>query len=488
MPEIKNVKTFLRRSPDEIRDYVVSLIDSLCEKYDTENWSNRDSDDLGMLFVELTTSVGDLLNFYINNQANENYLTSAVQRKNLKRILNLVNYKMRGPEPAITREMISIIDAVDYDIVIPKYFQLCYSDPTNSQNDVYYATTDECCIVAGQIEVSVDVVQGRVHTVDETVADLSRWRTTTILDDNVANGSVIVNVDGEEWTEVPDVLYEEDDTNKYSVYENLDDQTVIEFGYNWKKNLPGNPKAPVQIKYLTTNGAIGGISANRINTVVDSLVVNGKNLSSNLTVTNLYDATGGSDRESAEEARVKAPHIVKSRQLMTTLKDYEYFAEDIPGVYKARAVDWNIENGRYVKEPYRVDVRVVPDDTFAYIPSLPQREHIIKVLEPYTWSAIDLRILPPEVKMIDLIIKVYTTIEERYYARLHRELSNAYLDYFNKFKRSFGETFYVSQFENIALENDDVSVVEVLAPDKTLELECIEFPKIGNIDIAIDEI
>ena len=488
MPDIKNVKTFLRRSPEEIRDYAVSLIDGLCEKYDTEKWTNRDSDDLGMLFVELTTSVGDLLNFYINNQAYENYLTSAVQRKNMKRILNLVNYKIRGPEPAITRAIISVVDPVDYDIVIPKYFQLCYTDPNSRQNDVYYATAEECCIVAGQYETSVDIIQGMVHTVNETVADLSRWRTTTILDDNVANKTVTVNVDGEDWTEVPDVLYEDDDTNKFSVYENLDDQTVIEFGYNWRKNLPGNPKAPVQIKYLTTNGAIGGISANRINTVVDSLTVNNRNLSANLSVTNLYDATGGADRETVEEARVKAPHIVKSRQLMTTLKDYEYFAEDIPGVYKARAVDWNIENGKYIQGPYRVDIRVVPDDTFAYIPSLPQRDHIKKVLEPYTWSAIDLQILPPNIKLIDLIIKVYTSIEEKQYARLRRELSNAYIDYFNKFKRSFGETFYISQFENIALENEAVSVVEVLAPDKTLELECIEFPKIGNIDIAIDSI
>ena len=488
MPDIKNVKTFSRRTTQEIRDYIVSLIDGLCEKYDTEKWTSRESDDLGMLFVELATSIGDLLNFYISNQARENYLTSAVQRKNLKRILNLVDYKIRGPEPAITRAMFSIVEPRNYDIVIPKYFQVRYTDPNSSQNNVYYATTEECCLLAGQTSVSVDIVQGVVHTVNETVADISTWRTTTIMDDNVANHSVTINIDGEDWTEVPDVLYEEDDSKKFSLYENLEDQAVIEFGHNWKKSLPGNPKAPVQIKYLTTLGAIGGISANRINTVVDSLSVNGTNISSGLVVTNLYDATGGADRETLEEARVKAPHIVKSRQLMATLKDYEYFVENIPGVYKARAVDWNIGNGKYVAGPYIVDVRVVPDDTYAYIPSLPQREHIIDVLKPYTWSAMDLRVIPPDIYTIDLVIKVYTALPESQYARLRRELTNAYNDYFNKFKRSFGETYYVSQFENIALENDDVSLVEVLAPNKTLELECIQFPKIGDIDIAIDSV
>lgn len=488
MPDIKNVKTFTRRTPQEIRDYVVSLIDGLCEKYDTEKWTSRESDDLGMLFVDLTTSVGDLLNFYISNQARENYLTSAVQRKNMKRILSLVNYKIRGPEPAITRAMFSIAEPRNYDIVIPKYFQVCYSDPVSTQNNVYYATNEECCILAGEDDVQVDIVQGVVHTVDTTVGDISNWRTTTIMDDNVANKSVTVTIDGEKWTEVPDILYEEDDSKKYSVYENLNDQTVIEFGYNWRSSLPGNPKAPVKIKYLTTLGAIGGISANRINTVVDSLAVNGIDVNRDLVVTNLYDATGGADRETIDEARIKAPHIVKSRQLMATLKDYEYFAEDIPGVYKARAVDWNIENGKYVAGPYRVDLRVVPDDTYAYIPSLPQRDHIKEVLKPYTWSAMDLKVIPPDIYSIDLIIKVYTTIPESQYAGLRRELTNAYNDYFNKFKRSFGETFYISQFENIAMENDDVSVVEVLAPDKTVELEVVEFPKLGKVDIAIDSI
>ena len=488
MPDIKNVKTFSRRTTKEIRDYIVSLIDGLCDKYDTEKWTSRESDDLGMLFVELATSVGDLLNFYISNQARENYLTSAVQRKNMKRILSLVDYKIRGPEPAITRAMFSVAEPKNYDIVIPKYFQVCYTDPNSSQNNVYYATTEECCLLAGQTNVSVDIVQGVVHTVNETVSDISTWRTTTIMDDNVANHSVTINVDGEDWTEVPDVLYEEDDSKKFSLYENLEDQAVIEFGYNWKKSLPGNPKAPVQIKYLTTLGAIGGISANRINTIVDSISVNGRSLSTDLVVTNMYDATGGADRETIEEARVKAPHIVKSRQLMATLKDYEYFAENIPGVYKARAVDWNIGNGKYVGGPYIVDVRVVPDDTYAYIPSLPQREHIVDVLKPYTWSAMELRVIPPDIYTIDLVIKVYTALPESQYARLRRELTNAYNDYFNKFKRSFGETYYVSQFENIALENDDASLVEVLAPNKTLELECIQFPKLGNVDIAIDSV
>lgn len=486
MPTVKSLKTFQRRDLKEIRDYIVSLIDGLCEQYGTEEWTDRNAGDLGMLFVELAAVSGDLLNFYIDNQANETYLTSAVQRKNMKRVLSLVNYRIRGPEPARTSAIFSLDGEKDYDITIPKYFQICYRDAVNG--DVFYATAEECSMLAGESEVQVEAVQGQVHTVRRTVADISTWRTVTIMDENVANGSVLVNVDGTDWTEVPDVLYETDDAGKFSVYENLDDQTVIEFGHDWRQSLPGNPKAPVTIRYLTTEGSTGGISAARVNTVVDSLIVNGYDVSQDLTVSNLYDATGGADRETIEEARVKAPHIVKSRQLMTTLKDYEYFAEDIPGVYKARAVDWNIGDGLYVQAPYRVDVRILPDDRFAYIPNLTQREHVKEVLKPYTWSAIDLHVLPPDIRNIDIIIRVSTPLPESRYATLRRELQNAYRDYFDKFNRSFGETFWISQLENVAKENENVSVVEVLAPDKALELEPIEFPKLNNLDIVIEPV
>lgn len=484
MAELANVslKEFTRVDLKDTRDYIVSLIDKVCERYDVEDWTFRDASNLGMTFVEIAARVGDLLNFYIDKQAKETYLTSVVQRKNAKRILSLVNYRIRGPEPARTTILFTIPTAMNYDIVIPRYFQLAYKDGSEV---VPYATVEECSILAGETEVQVDAVQGLVHTANLVPANLSRWRTTTITDDDVANDSVIITMDGEEWTQVPDVLYEEDDSKKYSVYENLDDQTVIEFGYSWRNDLPGNPNAPITIQYLTTLGEIGGVSNGRVNTVVDSLVLNKTDMSPNLHVTNLYDATGGADRETLEEARVKAPHITKSRDLMTTLKDYEYFAEDIPGVYKARAVDWNIEDGRYVAQPYRIDLYVVPDDRFTYIPNLAQRNHIYDRLKPHLWSAIELNVFPPEVNSIDLIVKVTTAIPESRYGTLRHEIENLYIDFFNKFNRSFSERFTVGQLENVVKVLDDVNSVEMLAPSETIQLNAVEFPKLNKIDVEI---
>lgn len=481
MPETTSLRTFKRVEERDTRDYIVSLIDDLCSKYDTEEWTDRSPDNIGMTFVEIATKVGDLLNFYVSNQANETYLTSAVQRKNLKRILDLVDYKIRGPEPARTTAQFDIDAPVSYDITIPRYFQIYHESVEAGR--VYYATARECSILAGETSTQVDVVQGLVHTVNLTVNDLSKWRTTTITDENVANGSVIVEVGGTEWEQVPDILYEEDGAGKYSVYENLDDQAVIEFAYTWKSDLPGDPKTPVVIRYLTTNGATGGISAGRITNIADTIRVNGKTVS--LSVNTLYDATGGADRESDMEARVKAPHIVQSRGLMTTLTDYENFAEDVPGVYKARAVDWNIEDGRFVPMPYKVNVYIVPDDRFAYIPSVTQRDYVKSRVDPYLWHAIELEVLPPEIRSVDVIVRVTTASPESEYARIRREIQELYVDFFDKFNRSFGERFTVGQLENVAKASDSVNTVEILAPEEAIQLSPIEFPRLGSLDVHI---
>ena len=478
-----SLKDYTRKDISDIRAYLISLIDDLCNKYGTKSWTDRNESDLGMVFVELAAGVADMMNFYIDKQALENYLPTVVQRKNMKRILNLVNYKMRGPEPSRSVALFSLSNHFDFDFTIPKYFQLSYA--REGTGNIYYATAEAVDVPAGVTEVQVPIVQGIVRTVNMSVADLMRFRTTTITNDNVANGSIVLTIDGTEWEQVPDVLVDDDFGTKYSVYEDINDQAVIEFGYSWKNYLPANLKAPVVLQYLTTEGAHGAVSAGNVNTIEDDLIANGRNIKERLTVTNLYDATGGADREDMEEARIKAPHIVKTKLKIATLEDYRSFAENIQGVYKAQAVDWNTGNGKFVTVPYKVNVYVVPEDELTLIPNMEQREYIYNQFFPYLWCSIELSILPPEIRNIDIIVRVTMNTDISNAPGLRSELEGKYRDFFSKNNRSFGETFTVGQIENIARESSFVDSVEVLAPTAPIELSEIEFPNLNNLDIEI---
>ena len=75
------MKDYTRKDMQEIRKYLVSLVDELCEKYGNY-WTDRNESDLGMFFIELAAGIGDLLNFNIDKNALETFLPTAKQRKN----------------------------------------------------------------------------------------------------------------------------------------------------------------------------------------------------------------------------------------------------------------------------------------------------------------------------------------------------------------------------------------------------------------------
>ena len=323
-------------------------------------------------------------------------------------------------------------------------------------------------------------------TVNLTVADLMYSRTLTLRDTTVAEDSVILTVGGKEWECVPDVLVDDKFGEKFSVHEDIYDQTYIEFGYSWKDFLPADYREPVQVKYLSTAGGSGAVSHDLITEIDTDLVVNDINIVPTLMVTNLTDAGGGADRESMETARIKAPQLTMSRKLMTTLEDYIHFAEDYPGVYKAQAIDWTVQNSKYVSVPYKVDLYLITTDnnTYAVPPEL--CSNIKEALKPLLWSSIDLTVMPATVVDIDLVVEVYTSTDSSNWYGLHTEIEDIYRDFFRKSKRSFNEVFTNSQLENLVTNQSNLAeYVQVLEPDGPIRLKEMEFPRLNKLDVYI---
>lgn len=481
-----SLKDYTRKDIVEIREYLISLI----EKIDTEGrWTDRNESDLGMIYVELAAGVADMLNFYIDKQALENYLPTVTQRKNLKRILSLVGYKMKSPTSATCKGNIILSRTLNFDITIPKYFQVSYY---RDGGNIYYAVAQDTDIHAGSTFAEVDLVQGISKEINLTVADLIQNRTITIRDTMVAEGSIMITIGNTIWEEVPDVLIDEDYGTKYSVFEDNEDLSVIEFGYSWKDYLPADYTTPVVIKYLSTAGSAGAVKKGLINTIEQDLYVTDPetnirtNLKESLSVTNLEDAAGGSDRETMEEAKRKAPRLVKSRKLMTTLEDYETMAEDQLGIHLAKAIDWTIENSLYVGVPYQVQLYIVPEDKGIYEASASLIERVCDALKPYLWTSIDLQVLPAVIHDIDVVIEVYTSSDSSNWSGLRREVEDIVTDFFNKNNCKFGSIYTRGQIESAIANNSTMAeYVEILEPESTIKLKPMEFPRLNRLDVYV---
>jgi len=53
--------------------------------------------------------------------------------------------------------------------------------------------------------------------------------------------------------------------------------------------------------------------------------------------TNYYRATGGSDLETIDEAKMRGPQVVRHRYRAVTIEDYEYLALKSSGTSPARS-------------------------------------------------------------------------------------------------------------------------------------------------------
>ena len=480
------LKNYSRRGIVEIRSYLIELVNTLCDKYE-KKWTDRNESDLGMFFVELAAGISDMLNYQVDMSIREVYLPTARQRKNVKKILALTNYRMKGPTAAVTNVTFSVDEPTDTVIVIPKYTQLACR---TSAGRVYFATTEECDIIKGKTSASVTVMQGIVNVIHVISGDLKVASTFEILSNKVAHGSVRLVVGDDEWTEVEDILVDENYGTKFSVRENEDDHPCIEFGPTYMEFLPVDNSTPVTIYYIDTDGENGVVQAGAINEIEDTIVIDDINYTSLLSVTNAEASTGGAPRETIGRAKVKGPDEAAEGNSMCTLEDYETEARKVQGVYQASAVDWNTTwdgvEGYFVDVPYKVRVFVMPEDKDSYIATEAFLKTVYDHMATKLWCSNRLYVESAVIYPVDIVGTIYTREKESIHHKLKHDAENAIKEFLDKENCTFGNGFTIGSLEHVInSSNIKIDYCELSSPSETIRLSPVEFPRLGKLELEV---
>ena len=184
-----------------IKNTLVNQITTL-----TDKWTDFNESDIGMTFIEFIASVGDFLNFYMDHQALETYLDTAVQDKNIRALLRTMNYRiaLKGGAKGVIK--ITMTSPVERNIFIPRYTQFrCVG------SDIPYCTTRDYYMYTGGISLEMDVVQGefkRFTTSKRDILASGMGRRVYLNSLNVAEDSVEILQDNVIWEEVEDVILE----------------------------------------------------------------------------------------------------------------------------------------------------------------------------------------------------------------------------------------------------------------------------------------
>lgn len=481
-----NSKVYTDRDTVTVRKYLLSKITSL-----TDKWTDFNESDAGVALVELMSGLADMLGFYLDKSALECYIGTVKQRKNAAKILNLIGYKLHGLYPSECKVRITTNSLIPRDVTIPRHtiFTKTSSNPTDKSTPIPYVLRDELTLRRGQWYVEGVAIQGEPQYSTITVGQLRNNIEVKILSRTVAINSFSIDIaDKLHFNQVENSVNNTDDIRCYQVYENSECYPIIRFSSRWLEALEGFSDSDViTISYVTTLGSKGSITKGYLNSIKSKILdTDNSDITNLFSVSNIESSSGGSDRESLEEAKYNGPAKFSTRDTLVTLADFNKFFKADPRIQKAIALDWSIDGSAYVVEPYKVIAYALPKDSYTISDAL--RQDLLKEINKKKMTSIEVSILDPSYVTYNITANIYLSasyFNDSNFKTVLKANTEKYIKFlYNSYNLDFGTRVEPSTIiTGVKSLSDKISSVSVDMSNKDLSLSLINFAKLGTLKI-----
>lgn len=366
----QNIISYTSKTYDTIFNDMVQKIPLL-----TDKWLNYAEDDPGIVLLKLMAATADMLCYNMDFQALENFPQKATVRTNAQNSYDLINYKMKWYESAITHIKLKYSPGTgqaDY-VIIPNYTQvftlegLVFTIMDDMVNRSLYANMEhEVKAVQGLLTSISGITQesitpdGRIYLgyqeVDYKNINISSFR---VSDD--------VEIPEYRWNIV-------DDLNTY-----LEVGRVFEF----RVDNAGNPyirlcsnfedymtNVYLQISFLRTDGYDGNIGRDSLSKFGISIYDHsGNNVTNSISILSNTQTLNGADPESLSIALINARKHSGILDSAVVIEDFETMSETVENIRKCRCLEINVE-----------DINVIHFDSFEHFPYINEDGDIVRKL------------------------------------------------------------------------------------------------------------
>ena len=378
------------------------------------DWSDFTVASFGNVLLELYAFVGDVVGYYLDNQARESRLVTATQRKNVIALARMLGYKLHGARAATAEAVFSLARASSADVRIPAGTVVRTREVTEP---VRFQLLADVVIPAGALQATGVVENSKtwVQLFDSRgLADLD-----IILDHTpYLDASVAVSAANGTFVEKESLLGSGPNDRHFVVLVDQNDRATVRFG-NGTSGAP--PTGTVTVAYKTGGGAAGNVDAGRI-VVVEGTFTDAHGRAAQVSVTNPEPASGGTDRQSVASAKLLAPESLRTLTRSVTREDFEVNARRVPGV--ARALMLTSNEDPTVPENSGV-LYVIPQGGGLPTPAL-KNLVLLQVTEVYPATlTFQVSVQNPVYKKVDVEARIYlrqghaaATVRERVKANL----------------------------------------------------------------------
>ena len=326
-----------QRSYQQIKAKLVESLMGLKDSQGQKLITDYSEGNILIIILSLFAAIAEVLHYYVDNMARETFLSTARRYDSVVKHGALVDYHARAAIAATVDVILSRSitgNSIGAKLTIPQGTLFTDSNGNSwlSARDVtWYSNVTTCKVPIIQHEkYTASALNNMViPTGDRVILNLGTLPNGKYYE----QGSMSLQIGGETWVLV-DTFAKSKPTDKHfmvSVDESL--SPYIMFGDGTFGKKPAAGAKITNVVFYLTNGAQGNVKGNTI-TSVPSVI---SSSITDATVSNAYDAGGGSNYENFIMLKEHIPLSVKTLGVAITKEDFESLAMLVDGVNKAKA-------------------------------------------------------------------------------------------------------------------------------------------------------
>jgi len=416
-----------------LRDSLVAYIQAAY----TDDYQNIAESDFGMMFTELVAYMGSVLSFKADALANENFLPTARTRRNVKKLLELIGIRMKGPTSAGATAKLSLNTPITpeaeggpTEVTIPAQNRtiavtspldggaLTYTLYKVQNGKVASLNANSTDIELLPSEVSNDastvwsnlaLLEGALIEESGTFDDTEIFKTINLTQGPVIENSVQVFVNSAEplsgtYFQVDNLFSASGATDQ--IFETIYDNSYnafLRFGDGKVGASPPNSSS-YRVLYRVGGGTRGNLLSTTITTPVTTVWSPGVVESTSI-------ATGGVDAETIEQAKISGPLVFKQQDRLVTLGDYQSFVSRYSSPTGGAAIG-TAATRKAFSSANVIDVFVLQKATSLQLQraTLDYKAHLLEAIQEKKMLTDEVVIVDGLIRTLDLIITLYVDI------------------------------------------------------------------------------
>jgi len=452
------------------------------------DYNNFESSDFGILLLELMAAVGHIQSNKSDYLANENYIGTARSRDSVKRLLELIGVRMKGPISAATnasitfqvadsipnpssvtiepRDRVVTITSPEDNGVLTFTLYKVNSDGTVALTDASESlkfpvsavgttvTIDDAVLLEGALVVETGVFQSpnSIKTINLSRAPYIEKSAQVFIEGDPTTEGI--------YTEEENVYFASSSDDKiFQITTDEDFKASVLFGDDSIGKSPSLGDA-YTVMYRVGGGSRGNINDSVINAQITLSSTDGVSTQeTTATLENTSIGTGGHDAESVAHAKRYAPLFFRSQDRLVTLSDYKAFTNTFTSKYGSTGKATATVRRAYSSANI-IDLFVLEraSDTQLRRATREYKKQLLEAIEPKKMLTDEIVVVDGLVRTLDLkLVLTLDTSFKRDEMTILQRARNSIMNYMNIDNTDFEEPFVPEDLIRVLL--DDVTEI-----------------------------